>query len=447
MNETKTSGLNTLQFAYDGATRTFSEIAAGTVDGISLTNGIISLDNPGDFAIGGEGELGVTITPSDSDGNTRVLSAPRIIVSHNEEGVINISQSRPIITSSTAFTNSNNNVRSNVEYRDIGIKLTVTPLIGVDGTVQMTIEQTIENIADFVTIDTNDQPVIGKREATSTVSVQDGQIVILGGLQENEKTENSSYFPIIGRWPIVRNFFGTDRDRFNKTEIIIFIRPKVLTNPAQAGEFATEYIENASRMEAVQEYLKTGNTGDIYMEGSKFEAESKDEEPKQQQKPEKKKETTPKTLEMPASEVKETVEITEGFSKAAALELEKEMPETIKTPEATKEVEALEEVIEAEVSETQQTATEVTAEVDAKSEETIVEKTEITESKKEMKRRERQEKKKLKKLQKLQRKKETEVIEESAIEEPVTEEPVTEEPVIEEPVVEELVIAEPVLTD
>ncbi len=269
LSENRTSGLNSLGFFYDNNIRQFSDIALGTVDGLSIDSGIINIDNPENFS------LSTAIVPTDSDGETKVLSAPRIIVSHNEEGIINVSESRPIITSSTAFVNSDNNVRSNVEYRDIGIKLTVTPLIGVDGTVQMTIEQTIENIVDNVTIDGNPQPVIGKREATSTVSVNDGQIVILGGLQENSIAKNRSYFPVIGRWPLIRNLFGTDSDNFDKTELVIFIRPKVLTNPVQAGEFATDYIENDLETTSVKEYLETGSTGDIYMEGSKFEDKEK----------------------------------------------------------------------------------------------------------------------------------------------------------------------------
>ncbi len=278
LNESRTSGLNGLGFVYggDGLIRTFSEIALGTVDGVSITNGIIDLENPDDFS------LSAAIVPNDSDGETKVLSAPRIIVSHNEEGIINVSESRPIITSSTAFSNSDNNVRSNVEYRDIGIQLTVTPLIGADGTVQMVIEQTIENVVRDIQIDGNPQPVIGKREATSTVSVNDGQIVILGGLQENSIAKSNSYFPIIGRWPLIRNLLGTDSDDFNKTEIIIFIRPKVLKNPTQAGDFATKYIEDELETSAVKEYLKTNKAGDIYMEGSRFEKEKKKDASKEE---------------------------------------------------------------------------------------------------------------------------------------------------------------------
>jgi general secretion pathway protein D len=267
LSEKQTSGLSSLGFTYNGITRTFSEIAAGTAGGITFSKGTISLDDPSDF------QLTTAINPTNTNGDTRVLSTPRIVVSHNEEGVINVSRSQPIITSSTTFSTSDNNTRSSVEYRDIGIKLTVTPLIGADGTVQMVIEQKVENIVDTVTIDGNDQPVIGVREATSTVSVKDGQIIVLGGLQENSGGDNNSYFPIIGRLAGIRNILGNSSEDYNRTEIIIFIRPTVLNNPDQAESLSDDYIAQASEKEVINQYLEERSTGDIYLEGSKFEKE------------------------------------------------------------------------------------------------------------------------------------------------------------------------------
>jgi len=265
LNEKQTSGLESFDFVYEGATRKFSSIATGTAGGISFSGGTISMDNPSDFS------LTTDIKPTNTDSDTRVLSAPRIVVSHNEEGVINVSRSQPIITASTTSGVSTNlNTRSSVEYRDIGIKLTVTPLIGADGTVQMVIEQTVENVIESISIDGNDQPIIGVREATSTISVKDREIIVLGGLQENTNTDSNNYFPIFGRLPIIRSIFGTSTDDYERTEIIIFIRPTVLNKPEEAKALAEEYIENASEKEVIKTYLDEDTTGDLYLEGSKF---------------------------------------------------------------------------------------------------------------------------------------------------------------------------------
>ena len=224
------------------------------------------MDNPSNFS------LTTDINPTNTDSDTRVLSAPRIVVSHNEEGVINVSSSRPIITgSTTSGVSSTLNTRSSVEYRDIGIKLKVTPLIGADGTVQMVIEQTVENVTGNITIDNNTQPIIGVREATSTISVKNREIIVLGGLQENSNSDSNNYFPIFGRLPILSSIFGKSTDDYERKEIIIFIRPTVLHRPEEAEVLAEAYIENASEEEVIKTYLKEDTTGDIYLEGSKFE--------------------------------------------------------------------------------------------------------------------------------------------------------------------------------
>ena len=270
LNETQASGLSSLSLTYDGTTRTFEDILMGTAGGIDLSGidggATVPLDNPSNFI------LSAAISPTNTDSDSRVLSAPRIVVSHNEEGIINVSRSQPIITSSLSSGISDSlNTRSSIEFRDIGIQLTVTPLIGADGTVQMVIEQTVENVVETVTIDNNQQPVIGKREATSTISVKNGEIIVLGGLQENSETEGNSYFPLVGRLPIVKEIFGGSNNDYDRSEIIIFIRPTILTNPSEAGRLANEYIENVEETEVLKKYLENNTTGDSYLEGSKFE--------------------------------------------------------------------------------------------------------------------------------------------------------------------------------
>jgi general secretion pathway protein D len=274
LKEDQASGLSSFGFTYDAFTdpsQLFKGVAITTAGasgaGSGITGGSVDLNSPSNFT------LAALVTASDTDSNARILSTPRIMVSHNEEGIINVSESRPIITSSTSFSDSNNNTRSSVEYRDIGIKLTVTPLIGADGTVQMTIEQTVENVVGTIKVDDNDQPIIGIREATSTVSVQDNQVIVLGGLQQNSLTNGNSYVPGFRRIPFIGGLLGADTKEYDRTELIIFIRPKVLPNPAEAQNLSNAYIEKAEEKEAVINYLKNNTSGDLYMEGSIFEKE------------------------------------------------------------------------------------------------------------------------------------------------------------------------------
>lgn len=211
------------------------------------------------------------IEAAESTSDVRVLSTPSIVVSHNEEAVINVSEARPIITGSTSDLSSGTFSRSTIQFRDIGINLTVTPLIGSDGTVQMVVEQTVENVIRETIIDGNPQPIIGRREARSTISVQDRDIIILGGLQENRRNLTDSRWPIVGRIPVVGRVFGGEREEFQRTELIIFLRPTILPNPAAASSVTRDRLDLSSERQIIQDFLDSGTLGDSYLEGSRIE--------------------------------------------------------------------------------------------------------------------------------------------------------------------------------
>ncbi|MEC7487374.1 MAG: hypothetical protein VYE55_03620, partial [Verrucomicrobiota bacterium] len=116
-------------------------------------------------------------------------------------------------------------------------------------------------------------PIIGKREANSTITVNDGDVIILGGLQENKKDISNTYFPIIGRLPVLKKVFSGETVKYTRSELIIFIRPTILKNPVETNKMSQEAIDRLKERDAVLEYLDTGTTGDIYMDGSAFEDE------------------------------------------------------------------------------------------------------------------------------------------------------------------------------
>ncbi|MFU8848119.1 MAG: secretin N-terminal domain-containing protein [Opitutales bacterium] len=269
LNESQASGITSfgLTLTENGKLGFGAPVTSG---GVNAVGGIFGSG----FELTGnaDGLINAIFNTAESDSNVRVLSNPTIVVSHNEEGSVNVSESRPIITSSTASGISDNlNVRSSVEFRDIGIQLTVTPLIGADGSVQMIIEQTVDNVAGSIDIDGNEQPIIGRREATSTITANSGEIIILGGLQENRRNLNNAYFPVIGKMPVLKNIFGGKTSDVTRTELIIFIRPTVLMNPREASAMSDEKINVIEEGEAVREYLNTGSTGNIYLEDTIFE--------------------------------------------------------------------------------------------------------------------------------------------------------------------------------
>lgn len=170
--------------------------------------------------------IGLNTTPR--KGDLRVLSVPAITTTHNKEATIFVGESRPVITGATIAPQTGQ-VTSQVSQRDIGIQLKVLPLIGKDGSVQLQVSQSVEDILGSVLLDGNDQPIIGRRTTDSFVSAMSGEIVVLGGLQRKINTKSTSR---LGPIPFLGDLFGSSSDVEEKQELIIFLRPYVLNGSA-----------------------------------------------------------------------------------------------------------------------------------------------------------------------------------------------------------------------
>ena len=161
--------------------------------------------------------------------NTRVkvLSTPTVVTSHASRAIVNVSQSQPIVTGSQSDLASATVSRSTVTYRDIGIKLEVTPRVGSDRSVQMQVSQLVENIVGTTTIDRNEQPIIGKREASSQVTVADGGVVVLAGLRASTERKVESKVWLLGSIPLLGNLFTSNQNVSETRELVILLRPTV----------------------------------------------------------------------------------------------------------------------------------------------------------------------------------------------------------------------------
>ena len=191
-----------------------------------------------------------------------VLSAPTIVTTHNQEATINVGESRPVITATQSDSTLGTSIRSNVQFRDIGIELKVKPLIGANGIVQLEIDQKVESVVSSVTIDGNDQPIIGVRQATSFVSVADGQLIVLGGLQEINETEGKSRLWFFGSIPVLGGLFGSKTVEETKRELLMFIEPHVITQTAdanrgrRAGDRETPDQRKARRFSGIRNFRR-----------------------------------------------------------------------------------------------------------------------------------------------------------------------------------------------
>ncbi len=174
---------------------------------------------------------------------SKVLSTPVILTMDNQEADILVGESVPVPVSTVSSlvsgqgTLATGQLNANIEYKDVAIELKVTPRVNPDGYVRMDIEQKVNDLGANVTISGTTVPTILKREAKSSVAVQDKSTIMLGGLIKENKTKTETKVPFFGDIPLIGQIFKGQTNNKQRNELIIFIRPTVLrTDDAAMAE-------------------------------------------------------------------------------------------------------------------------------------------------------------------------------------------------------------------
>jgi general secretion pathway protein D len=202
-----------------------------------------------------------TLVPNGDLHKVKILQQDTITTTHNKQATISVTEQKPVLTGTTGVplasvgTNSSFATSSTVSYKDIGITLKVTPLIGDDGGIQLNIDQTVDNDQGSVLIDGNEQPIIGHREATAFINVLDGQMAILGGLQSSGLTTDKSKLGLLYEIPILSNLLGGRTKDLERTELILFIRPHVI-RPSEATADTNATIRGMSNRDQINQFLR-----------------------------------------------------------------------------------------------------------------------------------------------------------------------------------------------
>lgn len=176
-------------------------------------------------------------------GKTEVLSRPSILARNNQQAVITVGKEVPLITN-TRFDENNNQINT-ISYQDVGIILRVTPFIASDGMVELIVSPEISDLTDqTIPISGGSNPVgapvISKRSADTVVVTPDGQTVIIGGLMSNSKSSVDSKIPLLGDIPLLGNLFKRKLRADEKTELMIFLTPHVVNQPAQVAKMTAD---------------------------------------------------------------------------------------------------------------------------------------------------------------------------------------------------------------
>jgi general secretion pathway protein D len=208
----------------------------------SITNGLSS-GLPTGFSYFGKlnDDFEVTLRALASDNKAEVLQTPRIQTSHAVPANFFNGETVPYIQSTYYGGGFGGGPSSSFQQLEVGISLEVTPYITPDDLVVMEVHQTVDEISGATAIaGVGDVPNTTKREATSTVSVRNGDTILLGGFIRTKKERNKSGVPYLKDIPLLGNLFRSRTDKHDRSELLVLLRPVILPTPQQAALAATE---------------------------------------------------------------------------------------------------------------------------------------------------------------------------------------------------------------
>jgi general secretion pathway protein D len=235
-------------FSGTGNIISLSAATAGGVAGVgtAISAGLV----PGGFNIGLLKKIGSIYTlgalakflETNADGN--LLSTPNLVSLDNEEAKIVIGQNVPFITgtfTNTGTTGGATNPFQTIERKDVGLTLRVKPQIGEGGTVRMTIFQENSNVVNAAN---PAGPITDKSSIETTVVVDDGQIMVLGGLLKEEFTGNAGKVPFLGDLPLVGGLFRSDNRTRTKSNLLVFLKPVVIRTQKELTDLSLDRYDS-----------------------------------------------------------------------------------------------------------------------------------------------------------------------------------------------------------
>ena len=221
---------------------------AGSLIGEGITFGIGRLTDTGT-------SFAAILRALNGNADTNIISTPTIVTTDNEEASLNVGQEVPFVTGSFSNTGSVGgavNPFQTIQREQVGVKLVITPQINEGNSLLLKISQEISNIASSsagaVDLITNERII------ETTVIVEDGEILVLGGLLEDVLRESQQSVPILGAIPIIGALFRTRKTDKVKTNLMVFIRPKILRDSAQTA------FETNAKYNTIRDVLRSDGT-------------------------------------------------------------------------------------------------------------------------------------------------------------------------------------------
>ncbi|WP_370807257.1 type II secretion system secretin GspD [Simplicispira lacusdiani] len=215
--------------------------------------------------VGGQYYLGALANFLQNSGDANVLSTPNLMTLDNEEAKIVIGNNVPFPTGSYANTGGNSgavNPFTTVERKDVGLMLKVRPQINENGTVKLAIYQEISKV-DTATLKDTNGPTTSKRSVESNVLVEDGSIIVIGGLLEDSYAQGEDKVPFMGDIPVLGNLFRSENRSRRKTNLMIFLRPVVVRDAASSDALMIDRYEAIRAQQQVVQPARSSVLGSV----------------------------------------------------------------------------------------------------------------------------------------------------------------------------------------
>lgn len=195
------------------------------------------------FLVGQQAQPAAILSALHTVTNVKVLSNPSLVVVNNQSATLQVGNQVPISTGSASVLNaataSSNTIVNTVDYRNTGIILHVSPRVSANGNVRLEIEQEISNVLPGSAANALN-PTIQERKVKSSISIANGQTVLLAGLIQDQKNENKNGIPLLDELKGIGDAFSNQDNTKTRTELIIFIRPQIIRDSADAHTIAEE---------------------------------------------------------------------------------------------------------------------------------------------------------------------------------------------------------------
>ena len=197
------------------------------------------------YIIGQTKRWEAAISALNTEKKINILSAPSVLASDNKEARIDISTEVPVASAQYQYnSDSEPMLQTNIQYRNTGIILTVTPHINEYGLVSMDISQEVSNqLEDNVKVGNSSLPAFFKRSVNTSLTVKHGQTIVIGGLIRETKNKGYAGVPCLGNMPVLQYLFGNKSNSIDKTELIILITPRVIAT-LEDVDAVTEAFKN-----------------------------------------------------------------------------------------------------------------------------------------------------------------------------------------------------------